>query len=374
MTTATKYLNNPHLKMVDTYIEDAPWWAGQVISKAGRFEHKLEFEADSRVQLTKLIANAAKIRKGIKLAFPDSAHSEMNSLYRTAHWFTGLAEIEGEQYRDMKKGDTRQIQRVTAEIDAINYAFDQDLEDWFVGHGVTFTSDVNYSPEWFPWFGLKATSTDIGDPQDMMIKVTTIAGNVGVSGTALYTDTILTSIDGTGSTVNFTNQTFGPIIRAFAAFKDSQNGRRMVNSANKYSTTARFTMLCAPELIDAMEHIYEYDGEKILYQGPTVAERIRALNIEIVPCESYTAGLVEDAAGLEGACYFNLIADFNRNFLLGMVTSMEWSEWYPTDTTPHPDYAKEMKTRLIPLTVPYFDGTNYFKATFTGYFYYMDDT
>ena len=373
MTTATKYLNNPHLKVVDEYFTDAPWWEGQVISKAGRFEHKIQFRADSRVQLTKLIADAATIYKGVKLAFPDAAHSEIDSLYRTAHWFTGFTEIEGDDYKDMQAGDTRQIQRMAKEVDSINYAFDQDLEDWFVGHGETYTDDVDYSPEWMPWFGLKATSTDIGDPQDMQIKVTTIANNIGTSGAALYTDTILTSRDAKGATPDFVNATFGPIIIAFSKFVDAKNGRRMVHTANKYSTTARFTMLCAPELIDSMEHVYSFDGEKILMQGPSIADQIRARNIEIVACPSYTAGLVEDAGSLEGACYFALVADFPRNFLLGMCNSMEWSEWYPTDTTPEPDWAKQMKTRVIPLTVPYSDGTNYFKAVFTGYFYFMDD-
>jgi len=362
----TTYTQSSRLKIVEGFLKDAPWFKGQVIGKSGTFGAPRLYNRDKHIQLDKIIATAANIKKGLEKEFPSVPKSELKNFLRTAVWFNGLLELTESQHDDLLAGEPQTVEEIRGQIDSVNYKYDQDLEDWFVGYSTTFTSDPDYTKFWMPWFTAQATSgSSINKPADMNGKVTNIAGDTGTSGTIMDMTTVLTSTT-TNQTIDFVGKTFRPIIRAFTEFKDANNGRRMVDTRNQYGTTARFTLLVDPPVIDELDGTHPYDGSQIDYKQ-SIGEMIRKLNIEIVPCEDFTSSFAED-----GTIQFGFVADFPRNFKKGIVNKMKWDAWKEIPDV-NSKWVKKMTSRLVPFTMPYYDGTNFYKAFFHGSFVYKND-
>ena len=86
----TTYVNNARLKVIPQYLKDQPWYKGQVIGKSGSFPLPSMHNKDMHVQLDKIIARAAKIKKGLHKEFPNTSKTDLKSMTRTLHWFNGL--------------------------------------------------------------------------------------------------------------------------------------------------------------------------------------------------------------------------------------------------------------------------------------------
>jgi hypothetical protein len=362
----TTYTNNSRMGEVDAYIEAAPWWKGKVIGKAGTFPMDSYPDAVKHIQFETVLAQAANIKKGLNKEFPAASDADLKVMLRTLHYFTGLLSLTDGQYSDLSKGDRLTVEKMKQKIDALDYQFDQDSENWVVGYATTFTSDPDYSEFWIPWFKARAGSgSTISNPADINIKVTNIAGTTGTEGTILSMATVLTSTT-TGMTQDFVNLTFGPIIRAFSAVVDTNNGRRMVDTSDAYTTTARFSFLGAAALLDELENTHPYDGEK-LNMEISIADQMRAKKIELIPCEDFTASMIED-----GACQFGFIADFQRNFKLGVSDPVTFEAWKELPAI-NSQWVRKMWNRWTAISIPYFDGTYFRKAFFHGTFVYKSD-
>lgn len=351
---------------MDQFIQDAPWLEGAVIAASGNFAAPRISNHDKHIQLDKIIASAANIKKGIEREFPAAPKTQLYNFVRTAHWFNSLLELTDSEYEDLNAGDRIIVEEVRKKIDAINWKYDQDLEDWLVGYSTTFTSDPDYSEFWKPWFAAQATSgSSINDPADMNGKVTNNAGTTGTSGTILSMGTVMTSTS-TNQTMDFVNQTFEPIIRAFNSFKDSENGRRMVEYDPRNPGKARFTLLVDPAVIDAFRSTHPYDGSQLVL-STNILKQIEELNINVLPCEDFTASFTED-----GEIQFGFVADFDRNFKKGIVNQMTWNAWKEIPDT-NSKWIRTMTSRYVPFTMPYYDGSNFYKAFFHGKFVYKND-
>lgn len=363
----TDYTNSRNLIHMKKWIKDAPWFRGKVIGKAGTFPLGEISNSQTHIQFDKLYSMGANIRKSDKDQYPESVTTEMKSLLRKLKYFNSLIELDDPDYQDFLAGDDYQRERVKSMIDNVAYQYDQDLEKWYVGYGTTFTDDPDYDDKWVPWFSAASTSGSTpSNPGDMNDKVTNKDGTTGTTATILDMGTVLTSTS-TNQTIDFVRQTFQPIIRAFTSFKDSNNGRRMVRTNDSVNTTAKFSFLAAPELIQDLQIIRPYDGEKIL-TNTNIKAQMEALGIELIPCDDFTASLEED-----GTCQFGFVGDFKRNFKIGLADKMFW---YAFKEIPNINskWIKKMKSRHAPLSVPYRDGTNWYKAFFHGYFTYMNDS
>jgi len=362
----TTYTGNSRQPIVDGYLERAPWWEGQVIGKSGNFPMPSYPNSVKHIEFETVLGLAANIKKGLEKEFPASSSAELKKLLRSLHYFTGIISATDAQYEDLQKNDPLIAQKIKEQIDSLNYKFDQDSEDWAVGYSTTWANDPDYSEFWIPWFDAVAgASSSISNPGDMNIKVTTVGGTTGTEGTILPMETVLTSST-TNQTIDFVNQTFGPIIRAFSALTDTRNGRRMVDSANKYQTTARFTFLGAAALLDELENTHPYDGEKVHFDK-SIADQMRAKRIELVPCEEFTSSLAED-----GTCQFGFVADFPRNFKKGISDPVTFEAWKELPAI-NSKWVRKMWTRWTTISMPYFDGTYYRKAFFHGSFTYKND-
>jgi len=358
--------------VVKGWLEAAPWWKGLVISHAGTFPLPKKYNNSPFIQFDTLYSLGASIKKSDLKEFPQAVKTAMKGLIRKLKWFTGLLSNTEYEHEDLLAGDAFSLQDMKTQIDAVAYQYDQDIEAWYVGYGTTFTDDPDYDERWVPWFKhVAVANATIGDPACMATLVTNNADVTGTTGTILDMNTILTST-ATGMTIDFVRQTFQPIIRAFTLFKDTNNGRRMVHSTNFYKTTARFVFLAAPELIDELESVHPYDGEKILLNTNIKAE-MEKKNITLVPCDDFTAALAEEAGGGQGTCQFGFVADFNRNFKIGVAQKVKWDEWKEIPKIVS-DWVKKMSARHCAFTMPYWNGTYWFKAFFAGYFTYMNDT
>lgn len=363
----TTYTNNRRLATADGFINAAPWWKGKVVGKAGTFPMPSYPSSVKHIEFETVLARAAKIKKGLEKVFPSASKSDLKKMLRTLHYFTGILSATDDEYNDIMKNDELILEKFKEDVDALEYAFDQDIENWAVGYSATWTSDPDSSAFWVPWFdAVAASSSTISNPADMNHKVTNIAGTTGTEGIILDMATVLTSTT-TNMTVDFVNKTFRPIIRAFSEFKDSANGRRMVGSADSYSTTARFTFLAAPELIDELENTHPYDGEK-LNESISIADQMRAKKIELVPCEEFTASFQED-----GVCQFALVADFERNFKLGISDQVTFEGWKELPAI-NSEWVRKMWSRWTAISIPYWDGTYWRKAFFHGSFTYKNDS
>lgn len=352
---------------VDGYINAAPWWKGKVIGKAGIFPMPSYPNAVKHIQFETVLAAAAKIKKGLEKEFPAASDADLKTMMRSLHYFTGILAANDGEYSDILKNDPLVMEKIKERIDSLNYAMDQDMENWAVGYAATWTSDVDYSAFWIPWFDAVAgASSTISNPADMNNKVTNVGGTTGTEGTILPMGTVLTSTT-TNQTIDFVNQTFGPIIRGFSAFVDTNNGRRMVDSADSYTTTARFTFLGAAALLDELENTHPYDGEKIILDK-SIADMMRAKRIELVPCEEFTSSLTED-----GTCQFGFVADFQRNFKIGISDPVTFEAWKELPAV-NSQWVRKMWNRWTCISMPYFDGTYWRKAFFHGSFTYKNDS
>lgn len=363
----TTYTNNSRMGVVDEYIKTMPWWKGEIVGKAGKFPLPHYPDEVKHIQFSAVLAQAAKIKKGLEKEFPAASEADLKQMMRTLHYFTGLISATDSQYNDIGMGDKLAVEKLNQKVDALEYQFDQDLENWGVGYGTTFTTDPDYSAFWVPWFHARAGSaSSISDPADMNNKVTNIANTTGTEGTILDMTTVLTST-ATGATVDFVKHTFGPIMRAFSALVDTNNGRRMVGTTNNYTNNSRFTFLGCAALLEELELCHPYDGEKFI-TDVSIADLMRAKKIDLLPCENFTASLVED-----GTCQFGLIADFQRNFQVGISDPVIFEAWKELPDV-NSKWIRKMWNRWTAISMPYFDGTYFRKAFFHGSFVYRNDT
>ena len=370
----TDYVNNRFVNHITSWITDKDWYRGQVVKLAGKFPMGKMPNNQDFVQLDKLYALAAKIKKSDKRDFPAAGITEMKSMLRKLKWFNGLVDWTQEEHEDYLAGNSYEVEKTKAKIDAVDYTYDKDLESWFVGYGTTFTTDPDYDPRWVPWMKLQSTATEtVSNPADMNSKVTNMAGTTGTTATELHMTTKLTSTT-TNQTIDFAQKTFGPWIDAFTDFEDSNTGRHMAEprlpGENPQANSA-FQVHVAPKLANKFFQIKVYDGEK--YLNRTIADDMHAMGIQIVPNRQFTAAFVEDAGGSEGKCQFGFTSDFSDNFQIGVANPMNWEADYEIPGI-NPQWIKKMTSRLVPYTHPYRDGTNWHKAFGAGAFYYKDDT
>jgi hypothetical protein len=362
----TTYTNNSRMGEIDGYLETMPWWKGQVVGKAGTFPMDHYPDAVKHIEFETVLAAATNIKKGLEKEFPAASGSDLKKALRTLHYFGGLLSATDGMYGDLTSGDKLTVEKFKTQIDALEYQFDQDTENWGVGYSTTFTSDPDYSEFWVPWFKARAGSgSTISNPADMNVKVTNRAGTTGTEGTILSMATVLSSI-ATAQTVNFVKETFGPITRAFSSFVDTNNGRRMVGTSNQYTNNARFTFLGCAALIEEMENANPYDGEKVILTE-TIADQMRKKKIDLVPCEDFSASLIED-----GVCQFALVADFPRNFKIGISDPVTFEAWKEIPEV-NSKWVRKMWNRWTTMNMPYFDGTYWRKAFFHGTFVFEND-
>lgn len=362
----TSYTNSRYIEHVKEYLKDAPWFKGKVLANAGRLPMGQVSRKVKYIQFDKLYALGASIKKADEKEYPASVITDMQSLLRKLKWFNGLIDWTEADYEDLQNGDLDAIEDTAAKIDNVAYQYDYDVETWFVGYGVTFTADPDYDNMWIPWFAAASTSGSTASaPADMQPKVTNIAGTTGTTATVLDMATVLDST-ATGMSVDFVTKTFQPIIDGFTQFVDSNTGRRMVDTQDSIRPAANFTVLMAPELIRRLENLHPYDGEKIV-MTITIKQQMEAIGINLVPCRLFTASMVED-----GVCYFGFVADFARNFKIGEANPMVWEADKEIPDI-NSKWVKLMNSRLVPFSMPYTDGTNWFKAFFHGSFTYRND-
>jgi hypothetical protein len=362
----TKYVNSRLIKHIPEYIKDKDWYRGKVIGKAGKFNLGDISHKQETIQLDKIYALGATIKKSDKRAFPSSVITDMASISRKLKWFDGIIEWTDLEHEDYIAGKDTAIEDTRVKVDNVDYQYDKDLESWFVGYGTTFTSDPDYDPLWVPWMKAASTSGSTADaPGDMNDKVTNIAGTTGTTATILDMTTVLTSTS-TNMTMDFAHFTFQPVIDAFSDFEDANTGRRMVDSvAADNINVLDYQCHVKPSLARALKAAKLYDGEKII--GKTVAQDMNDMGIEIVPNREFSAALEED-----GTCQFGFTASFSDNFKRGVANKMKWD---PDLEVPgrNSKWLKKMTSRLVPYTQPYFDGTNWYKAFFHGTFVYKND-
>ena len=369
----TDYTNNRFLKQIDKWIKDRDWYKGQVIKLAGKFPLGKIPNNQNYIQLDKLYALAALIKKSDEKEFPAQGITQMKSMLRKIKWFNGLISWTEEEYEDYTGGNSYEVERTKIKIDAVDYNYDVDLETWFVGYGTTFTSDVDYDERWTPWMKLQSTASEtMSNPGDMNDKVTNMAGTTGTTATELDMTTKMTSTT-TNQTIDFAEKTFGPWIRAFSLFKDSNTGRRMVHprqSGPNPKSTSRYQVHVAPELAEEFFKIKVFDGEK--YLPRTLAQDMAEMSIQIVPNRQFTAAFAEEAGGSEGKCQFGFTSDFPDNFQIGIGKTMAW-EADKRIPGVKDKWIKRMTSRLVPYTHPYWDGSSWYKAFGAGYFQFMND-
>jgi hypothetical protein len=154
----TTYTNNSRMGEVDQYLEARPWWKGKVVGKAGTTPIGSYPNAVKHIQFETVLAAATNIKKGLEKEFPAASGADLKAAMRTLHYFTGILSATDGVYSDLEKGDKLTVQKFKQEVDALEYQFDQDTENWAVGYGTTFTSDVDYSEFWVPWFKARAGS------------------------------------------------------------------------------------------------------------------------------------------------------------------------------------------------------------------------
>lgn len=361
----TTYLTNPYLKRYDKYLKDQPWFKDQIFDRTGTFPFPQKYMRDKYCQLDKLIAQAANIRTGVDLEFPDVAKSTLKSLTRLAFWKTAKLDLTHEQRKDLEAGDPMIKNELDGQIDSVNFAFNEDRRDWFVDGPVSGT-DVNYSSEWIPWYALKAvTSTgDLGfsDPADMNGKAGGTAGDLlDLTSVVLWSST-------TKQTIDFVNALTRAIKAAFNAFKDSSNGRRMCR-LNPDGSLAdnQFDLYLDPVMCEALKDIHPYDGEK-LDLTKNIYTMFNEAGFQIFPLPGLSYSQAED-----GEVYFIIVAQPERNFGKGIPNAPTWSKWTEVNPGLTPGAQKGFSVRYVPFTMPYFDGTNYFKAEVKGKFTYKND-
>jgi len=367
----TDYVNNRFIKQTAEWLQEAPWFKGQVMGKAGTMPAPALSNNEHYIQFDKLYALGANIKKSDMKAYPESVITAMKSLLRKAKWFNGLMEWTDAEHEDYVNGNSYEVENTRRKIDNINFQYDYDLEKWFVGYGSTFTSDVDYDERWIPWMCLKTTASSTpSDPGDMNDKVTNIAGTTGTTATELDMTTVLTSTS-TNMTMDFARQTFGPIIRAFNKFEDSNNGRRMVDYQSAFNIP-RYQCHVHPDVVPELNSAPVYDGEKIL-PNYSVADAMAKMGIEIIPNRQFSAALAEEAGGAEGKIQFGFTANFSQNFKIGFVQKMKWEADLEIPGR-NSKWIKKMNSRLVPYTEPYYDGSKWYKAFFAGYFTFRNDT
>jgi hypothetical protein len=361
----TTYLNNPYLKRVEKYLKDQPWFKDKIFDSTGTFPFPQKYMRDKYCQLDKLIAQAANIRTGVDLEFPDVSKSTLASLTRLAFWKTAKIDLTYEQRQDLEAGDPMIKTSLDGQIDSVNFNFNKDRRTWFVS-GPTSGTDVNYSSEWIPWYALKAvTSTgDLGisDPADMNGK----AG--GTAGTLLDLTAAVLWSSTTNQSVDFVEALLGKIEEGFEAFEDTRNGRRMV-ALNQDGSVAdnAYQYHFHPVIINRMKKVHPYDGEKVDF-SKTIYDQIAAGG-EVLADPDLTYSTAED-----GECYFRVVANPKRNFGKGIINKPTWTKWVETNPGSLTSGAqKGFKVRYVPFTMPYFDGTNYFKAEVYGKFTFKND-
>jgi len=367
----TDYVNNRFIKQTADFIRDLEWWAGPVLGKAGKMPSPVIANNEQYVQFDKLYALGANIKKSDNRAYPQAVATEMKSLLRKTKWFTGLLEWNELEHEDYVAGNAYEVENTRVKIDNINYQRDEDLEKWFVGYGTTFPSDVDYDERWVPWMKLQSSASETpSNPADMNDKVTNIAGTTGTTAVELNMTTILTSTT-TNMTMDFVNKTFGPIMQAFNIFKDTNNGRRMVEYRGQFAGSNMYQCHINPAAIPELHRAKIYDGEKLTTK--TVAQDMNDMGIEIVPNRQFTYALAEEAGGSEGKIQFGFTANFERNFKIAVANNMKWEADLEIPGV-NSKWVKKYNERLLPFTMPYYDGTNWYKAYFAGYFTYMNDT
>ena len=371
----TDYTNNRFIKDMDKWIEDKDWYHGEVIKRAGSFPLGPTANNTKYIQLDKLYSLGATIKTSDEKEFPPDGITAMKSMLRKLKWKNGLLGWTEEQYEDYIAGNSYEQQRTKVKLDAVDFTYDADMEKWFVGYGTTFTTADDYDPRWIPWMKLKAATAGTGtmsDPGDMNDLVTNTAGTTGTTAVELNMVTKLTSLT-TNQTIDWARKTFGPFIRAFSLFKDTNTGRRMVHpkSGSNPQSPARYQVHVAPELAEELFQIKVYDGEK--YTNETIAQSMASMHIEIVPNRQFDANLAEDAAGGEGKCQFGFTSDFADNFKIGFANPMNW-EADKKIVGVKDKWIKRMTSRVVPYTHPYYSGAKWYKAFGAGYFFYMDDT
>lgn len=366
----TDYINNQFIAQAADYIRDLDWYKGSVLSRAGKMPSPIVANNQHYVQFDKLYALGANIKKSDDRAYPASVETEMASLLRKVKWFTGLVDWTELEHEDYLAGNAYEVENFKQKIDNVNYQRDQDLEKWFVGYNTTFTSDMDYDERWIPWMKLQSTASETpSNPGDMNDKVTNIAGTTGTTAVELDMTTVLTSTS-TNMTMDFVNKTFGPIMRAFNIFADTNTGRRMVEWQDQFAGKAVYQCHIHPAVIPELHRAKIYDGEKIL--ATTVAQDMAASGIEIVPNRQFTYALAEEAGGGQGKIQFGFTSNFDRNFKIAVANPMKWEADLEIPGV-NTKWVKKYNERLLPFTMPYYDGTNWYKAFFAGYFTYMND-
>jgi len=370
----TDYTNNRFLKQMDQWIQDRDWYKGQVVKLAGKFPLGTIPNNQEFIQLDKLYALGAVIKKSDQKEFPAEGITEMKSMLRKIKWFNGLIGWTEEQYEDYTAGNPYEVERTRTKLDAVDFTYDKDIESWFVGYGTTFTSDVDYDDKWIPWMKLQSNASEtMSNPADMNAKVTNMAGTTGTTAVELHMTSKLTSTT-TNQTIDFAQKTFGPWIDAFTDFEDSNTGRHMATpraDGENPKAPSQFQVHVAPKLANKFFQIKVFDGEK--YLDRTIADDMHAMGIQIVPNRQFTALFVEDAGGGEGKCQFGFTSDFGDNFQIGIGKPMNW-EADKKITGVKDKWIKRMTSRLVPYTHPYWDGSSWYKAFGAGAFYYMNDS
>jgi hypothetical protein len=112
---------------------------------------------------------------------------------------------------------------------------------------------------------------------------------------------------------------------------------------------------------------HPFDAEKLDLKA-NIYDLITAMGVEIKPYKGLGYSFAED-----GEINFILTADTKRNFQAGECNKMKWTPILPTKMGLKPDSEQGMSVRLIPFKMPYFDGTNFYKAEVYGKFTYKND-
>ena len=358
----TTYLQNPHLQRLDEYLKDQTWFKDMVVESTGIFNMPLKYMRDKYVQLDKIIAQAANIRKSVDLEYPDTAKSQLKSFTRLAVWFTAKMGLSHDQYQDYLAGDPRIKTEIDGQVDSINFNFNKDRREWFVD-GPTSGTDPNYISDWIPWWKLVATgSSNIGNPADMNGK----AG--GTAGAILdLTSTAVLWSSSTNASINFHQALLSEAMTAFEDFEDSSNGRRMVNMNANEEGINNYTLFVDLPVIRKFKDTNIYNGE-FWDNSRNVYQSIADMGVEIKPDPTLSSSFAED-----GEIQFRLVAEIERNFKRGIVNKPKWTGWEPTDNSLTPGVHRGFSVRYVPFTMPYYDGTNYFKAMVKGKFTYKND-
>lgn len=358
----TTYLTNPYLKVVDGFLKDVPWFKDQIFDRAGSFNLPKVYRHDETIQLNKIIAQAADILHGTKLDYPEVSKSELKMMVRTAFWFSGRLDLTGDQYTDLKAGSPIVAENLRSQADSLDFNFNKDRRTWFTV-GPTSGTDLDYSPDFIPWYGLVSTgNSSINDPADMNGK----AG--GTAGTRLdLTASAILWSSTTNMSVDFPTALLGKCREAFEAFEDTANGRRMVSLGQDGTTIMKYDLYVHPVVASWFKNAPMYDGEKVKTESK-VAPAIEAMGVNIIPDPGQTYSTAED-----GECNFTLVGDVERNFKKGKIQAPTFTKWTETGSQLNPGVEKGLSARYVPFSMPYFDGTNFFKASVIGKFTFKND-